>query len=167
VGMTGEVSLQALGLDPDELRAEVVESAARKLLAGYVDDDKPVGKSTLADELRATFEQELRTAVQPRVTEVLEEAFEAEFVQTDQYGDPKPRAEPMTLREYIVNVVHEHIKLGDNREGYSYGNKGNTLSQWLNVEVAKVVRHELWDKYKQLADAVVDRATATIRRTTS
>lgn len=157
------VTLEALGLDTDELRGEIVESAANKLLATYTEDSN----DTLYRELREKFEEQLQAAVQPRVAEALTEAFEAEFTPTNQYGEPKPGATPMTLREYIGEVVQKHIKLGDNREGYSYDrNSENTISKWLNEEVAQHVRKELWSNYQAIADAVVERACATIRQQT-
>jgi hypothetical protein len=164
---TNGVTLEALGLDTEDLRGEVVDAAANKLLGRYTDDDAPIGESKLAGELREMFKEQLREAVAPRVAEVLEEAFEGSFTPTDKYGSPRHGVEPMTLREYILGVVQEHIKLGENREGYSYGHdKGNTISRWLNEEVAKHVRSELWSNYKAIADAVVERACSTIRQMT-
>lgn len=157
-------TLEALGLDTEELRGEVVTAAARMLL----EDCDRGDADSLYSQLQGEFRAMLREEVKPRVDEALHQAFEAEFIPTNKYGETKVGAKPMTLREYIVEVVQENIKLGENREGYSYDSqKGNTISKWLNEEVAKHVRKELWSNYKAIADAVVERACETIRQQTN
>jgi uncharacterized protein (DUF2267 family) len=161
--MSEVATLEALGINAEELRGEVVTAAARMLL----EDCDRGDADSLYSQLQGEFRAMLREEVKPRVDEALHQAFEAEFIPTNQYGERKPGAQPITLREYITSVVQEHIKLGDNREGYSYDrNSGNTISKWLNEEVAQHVRKELWSQYQAIADAVVERACSTIRQQT-
>lgn len=106
------MDLTALGISPDELRAQIVDKAAEKLLADYAEangivDDEDIFsifdkrmRSAIEGKMTEIVNRTARDVVEPRLVAMIESMT---FPETNRYGEAqKP---PKTWREKLIEMA--------------------------------------------------------------
>lgn len=103
------MDLTALGISPDELRAQIIDKAAEKLLADYAattDDDDIFSlfdarmKRAIEGKMTEIVDRTARDVVEPRLVAMIESMT---FPETNRYGEAqKP---PKTWREKLIEMA--------------------------------------------------------------
>jgi hypothetical protein len=153
-------------IDADELREQVIERAAEKVIAHWRPPADDEGRQRFDQTLQGRVDEMVKTEVlavmQGPVALAIDNALEGEFQPTDPYGNPRSGPK-RTLREMIALRVEEQVKLPDNRPGYSSNGRDTALSEWLTREIRERVKKQLWTDFQAIADAVSESAASAIQ----
>lgn len=154
-------------LDTDELREQIIERAAVKVVSRWRPADDEEDQRTFDRDLEARvtamFQEQVESQLAERVEAAIAVALEAPFTPTDHYGSPKFGAEPMTLREVIGRRVEEQLKVPVISNGRGYERADTALGKFIDEVVKKRVHDELWKQFCEVSDAIVASAAAQIK----
>lgn len=107
----------------------------------------------LAQRVRDIRDEEIRLAIAPEIAEALNEPFR----RTNAYGEPK--GDPVTMREYIVEVVHQWM----NERADSYrSEKGTNIQALVRAQVEAAFKAEIAEAVKAAREAVVSQIGGSI-----
>lgn len=154
-------------LDTDELREQIIERAAVKVVSRWRPADDEEDQRTFDRDLEtrvtAMFQEQVDSQLAERVEAAIAVALEAPFTPTDQYGSPRYGQEPMTLREVIGKRVEQQMKVPEIGHGRGLDRNDTALGKFIDEVVKKRVHDELWTQFVEVADAIVAGAAAQIK----
>jgi hypothetical protein len=101
-------------------------------------------KTELAQRVREIRDEEIRLAIAPEIALALGEPFR----RTNGYGEPK--GEPVTMREYIVDVVQSWM---NERDKYNH-DKGTNIERLVRKLVEEAFKAEIAAAVKSAREAV-------------
>lgn len=151
-----------INLDPQELRAEIVEQAAQKIVESFECEHMP----DLNDRVETLLDTALRQKCDDVVGPIIEQGIEAHVIQiTNNYGEAK--GEPKTFTEYLVGVaegyLNQHVDYhGKEIASGSYGYKDGRprviymIDQYLHMRVQDAVKEALAAINKSIAPALAE-----------
>lgn len=157
-------TLEALGLNMEELAERVVDQAVHTLLysTGFnPDTEQEVTyenkfKRAIEAKIQQTVDQKIAEIaahqIMPRVGELIEKA---NMMQTNRYGEPK--GEPMTFKEYIAWRAEEYMSEDVNLQGQSKQEASDTYN-WRSQgpRLTFLMRNYIKDSMESAAKAAVN-----------
>lgn len=126
-------TLEALGLNTEDLAERVVDQAVHTLLYSSGFNPETEEEVTYENKFKRAIEAKIQQAVDQKIAAIAEEHIlprvgelieKANMMQTNRYGEPK--GEPMTFKEYIAyraeNYMSEDVDINgkSKTEGDSY-----------------------------------------------
>jgi hypothetical protein len=148
------MNLADLGITPEDLREQIIERAAQKVLESYEDDysERIIAllQKTVRNDIDSAVTKLIGDTIEPKVIELVENMT---FQKTNGYGEPK--APPETWREYLERRATEWLGEAVNYEGKTQSQ--NQFGSWSkhSTRVTFIVeKHLQYEISRQLTEAV-------------
>lgn len=144
VEITARINLHALGTrythdgepsaEPMKVIDAIVQEAARQVVDRTIDYD-------FKREIQKAVNRNLDTEIFARLQPLLDKAFNRQFQQTNEFGEPI--GDNKTLSEIIAAKADKELKLNSRERGVGYGATESMLTKLIRDEVEHRLRTEL------------------------
>lgn len=163
------ISLEELGLSQEEIVDRVISAAARKLLHGFLPEEREDGKPDL-EPLAKRLKDYIRDAIEEKYNEIYEEHIKPGIGQlidkltleeTNRWGEKK--GEALTFKQYLVQRAEHYMKEEVDYQGNTRNQKGSCYS-WKKegTRIAHMVHKHLHYRIASAMKEALKKANSTI-----